>query len=120
MRILVVDDDPLCRAVIAIPLKAIGGIEITEATDGDQAWILLQGNSYDAVILDWQMPIRSGLEIVKALRATGSRVPVLMVTAEAGKEHVIEAIRAGVSDYLIKPFDSESLQIKLGRLLEKR
>jgi len=116
MRILVADDDPLCLAVITVPLRALGGLDITEAADGEKAWGLMKRNIYDVVILDWQMPGKSGPEVVAAARAEGLTVPILMVTAEASRSHVLKAIRAGVSDYLIKPFDFETLLAKLGRL----
>jgi two-component system chemotaxis response regulator CheY len=113
MKVLLADDDPLCRTLVKVSLKGIEGTDVKEAEDGDQALRLLRGSSFDLVILDWQMPGKDGLEIVKSLRAMGSRVPVLMVTAEAAKDRVVEAIRAGVSDYLIKPFETTALWAKL-------
>ncbi len=118
MKILVVDDDRTCRAIVAIRLKGLGGIEVTEAEDGDKAWALLKRNYYDGAVLDWQMPGKSGLEIVRGIRKAGLTMPLLMVSGEAEKERVIEAIRAGITDYLIKPFDSETLLAKLGKFVE--
>ena len=106
MKILVVDDDPTCRTIVAIRLKNMGGIEVTQAEDGDKAWALLKRNHYDGAIVDWQMPGKTGLEIVREIRKAGITIPLLMVTAESEKERVIEAIRAGITDYLIKPFDT--------------
>ena len=118
MKILVVDDDPTCRAVVAIRLKGLGGIEVTQAADGDEAWALLKHNHYDGAIVDWQMPGKSGLEIVRAIRTAGIAIPLLMVTGESERDRVIEAIHAGITDYLIKPFDTQTLLAKLGRLVE--
>ena len=118
MRILVIDDDPTCRAVVAVRLKGLGGIEVTRAADGDEAWALLKRNHYDGAIVDWQMPGKSGLEIVRAIREAGIAMPLLMVTAESERDRVIEAIHAGITDYLIKPFDSETLLAKFGKLMQ--
>jgi two-component system chemotaxis response regulator CheY len=120
MKILVVDDDPTCRSIVAIRLKNLGGIEVTQAEDGDKAWFLLKHNHYDGAIVDWQMPGKTGLEIVREIRKAGIGIPLLMVTAESEKERVIEAIHAGITDYLIKPFDTKTLLAKLGRFVEMR
>jgi two-component system chemotaxis response regulator CheY len=116
-RILVADDDPLIRALISVSLGASCKLEMVEATDGTETLRRLRTAEFDAVILDWQMPGKSGLEIVRTIRSRGSRMPILMITAEARKNHVIEALKAGVSDYLIKPFDAHVLREKLERLL---
>ena len=118
MKILVVDDDPTCRAVVALHLKRMGGIEVSQAEDGDKAWALLKHNHYDAAIVDWQMPGKSGLEIVRGIRKARSAMPLLMMSGESEKERVIQAIQSGVSDYLIKPFDAETLLTKLGKFVE--
>jgi two-component system chemotaxis response regulator CheY len=118
MKILVVDDDPTCRAIVAIRLKGLGGIEVTQAEDGDKAWALLKRNHYDGAIVDWQMPGKTGLEIVREIRKAGNTIPLLMMTAESEKERVLEAIHAGVTDYLIKPFDTQALLAKLGKFVE--
>ena len=118
MKILVVDDDPTCRAIVAIRLKGLGGIEVSDAEDGDKAWALPKRIHYDGAVVDWQMPGKSGLEIVRGIRKAGITIPLLMVTAESEKPRVIEAIRAGITDYLIKPFDTEALLTKLGKFVE--
>jgi two-component system chemotaxis response regulator CheY len=118
MRILVLDDDPTCRKIVAIHLKSMGGIEVHEAEEGDKAWALLKRNHYDGAVVDWQVPGKSGLEIVRGIRKAGIAIPLLMVTSEAERERVIEAIRAGITDYLIKPFDAVTLLAKLGKFVE--
>ena len=85
MKILVVDDDPTCRTIVAMRLKGLGGIEVTEAEDGDKAWALLKRNHYDGAIVDWQMPGKSGLEIVREIRKAGITIPLLMVTGRVGE-----------------------------------
>lgn len=118
MKILVIDDDPACRRLVTIRLKCLEGIDVSEAEDGDKAWALLKRNHYDGAIVDWQMPGMSGLDIVREVRKAGITMPLLMVSAESEKGRVIEAIQAGVSDYLIKPFDPETLLAKLGKFVE--
>ena len=99
-------------------MKALGGVQVSEAEDGDRAWGLLKRNHYDGAVVDWQMPGKSGLEIVREIRKSGIAIPLLMVTGESEKERVIEAIHAGITDYLIKPFDTNTLQAKLGKFVE--
>jgi two-component system chemotaxis response regulator CheY len=118
MKILVVDDDPTCRTIVALRLKGLKGIEVCEAEDGDKAWDLLTRDRFDGAIIDWQMPGKSGIEIVRAIRQTGARIPLLMMSAESEKERLVEAIHAGITDYLIKPFDSAALLTKLGRFVD--
>jgi two-component system, chemotaxis family, chemotaxis protein CheY len=115
MKILLADDDSLMRTLVNVSLGSVKGVEIVEAVDGDQAWDLLSREQFDAVVLDWQMPGRSGLDLVKAVRAQGSRVPIVMITGESKRERVVEAIRAGISEYVIKPFDFKLLLSKLAK-----
>lgn len=115
MKILLADDDNLIRTLVKVSLGTVEGMEIVEACDGDQAWRLLDHQSFDIVLLDWQMPGKTGLELVRAVRDRGSQVPVIMVTAESKRERVIEAIRAGITDYVIKPFNTKLLWSKLSR-----
>ena len=117
MKILVADDDPLSRAMIAVPLGAMPGVEMVEAADGDQAWKLLGQGTFGAAILDWRMPGKDGLKLTKAIRDAGSKIPILMVTVESERENVLKAHAAGVSDYLVKPFDPKVLWKKLSRLI---
>src|SRR5262249_49703808 len=106
MKILVADDDPICRKIMAKRLRAFEDCEVVEAADGNEAWTMLKRNHFDGMIVDWQMPGRDGLEIVREIRKAGVNMPLLMVTGESEKERVVEAIKAGVTDYLIKPFDA--------------
>jgi len=112
-RVLVADDDPLMRTLIVVSLGS--ALEATEAADGDEALTQLEQNRFDLAIIDWDMPGTNGLDVIKTIRANGSQVPIIMVTAKAEREQVVQALRAGVSDYLIKPFDSSVLREKLDK-----
>ena len=119
ITILAVDDFSTMRRIIRNMLKQLGYNNILEAEDGAVALRLLQGGKVDFVISDWNMPNMNGLELLKAIRADPQlkMTPVLMVTAEAVKECIIEAVKAGVSGYVVKPFTAETLQEKLTALL---
>ncbi len=111
MRILIADDDPLIRTLVAVCLQDIG--EIRQAVDGAEAMTVLEQADVDLLLLDWDMPAPDGLAVLKTIRARKFRMPVIMVTAEASRPRVIEAIHAGASDYLIKPFESVDLRRKV-------
>lgn len=113
MKALVVDDSTTIRRIVVKALGEIGVKECVEAGDGDDAVTLSQGTTFDIILMDWNMPKMSGLDAVKAIRATGNKTPIIMVTTEAEKTRVIEAIRAGVNDYLIKPFTPQQLAEKV-------
>lgn len=115
MKVLVVDDSGVMRKIIIRALNACGGNETVEARDGKDGWNAFQADSFDFVLTDWNMPEMTGLEFLKAIRGSGSTVPVIMVTTEGEKGKVIEAIQAGVTDYLCKPFEREDLQSKLDK-----
>lgn len=120
MKILVVDDFATMRRIIKNILRQIGYRNIEEADDGDVGLKLLKAQAFDFVISDWNMPKMSGLELLKAVRSDNqlSDMPFLMVTAEAQKENVIEAVKAKVSNYIIKPFTAETLADKINRILD--
>ena len=112
-RVLVADDDPLMRTFIVVSIGSAA--EVTEAVDGDEALKLLEQHSFDLAIIDWDMPGTNGLDVIRTIRAKGSQVPIVMVTAKAEREQVVQALQAGVSDYLIKPFESSVLRQKLNK-----
>jgi len=112
-RVLVADDSSTMRKIILRSLSAVGVTNVVEAADGDEAVNLFNAGEFDVVLTDWNMPGKSGLEVVQEIRATNKDVPIVMVTTEAEKSRVVEAIQAGVSDYLVKPFTSETLREKL-------
>jgi len=122
MRILVVDDFSTMRRILKNILKQIGYTDIEEAEDGNGALAKLRQDKYDLVVSDWNMPNMSGLDLLKAIRADSALngTPVLMVTAEAKKENVVEAIKAGVNNYVVKPFTAEVLREKIEKVFDNK
>ncbi|TWU40146.1 hypothetical protein Q31b_34910 [Novipirellula aureliae] len=118
MKVLLVDDSGVMRKIIARSLHSLWINEVIEAGDGAEALQLFgDGDGFDLVITDWNMPNMNGLELVHAIRAAGHKLPIIMITTETEKTQVIKAIQAGVNDYLTKPFDQDMLQLKLTRVL---
>ncbi|HBE72309.1 MAG TPA: two-component system response regulator [Planctomycetaceae bacterium] len=115
MKVLVVDDSGVMRKIIARSLGACGVTDVLEAGDGREGMEVFSSEEFDLVITDWNMPEMTGLELLKAIRSSGSTVPVIMVTTEGEKEKVVEAIQAGVTDYLCKPFEQDELRDKLDK-----
>lgn len=115
MKVLVADDDQSLRRLIVHGLKKLDVVNVVEAGDGDEALARFQQGGFDLVVVDWEMPGRTGPDVAQAIRQSGSQVPILMVTVRAAREHVIQAIEAGATDYLAKPFDQEALGAKLRR-----
>jgi len=120
IKILVVDDMATMRRIIKSLLEQLGFKNIDEAEDGQVALKKLKENSYDFVITDWNMPNMTGLELVQNIRSDDEikHLPVLMVTAEAKKENVIAAIKAGVNNYVVKPFTAETLKEKIEKIFD--
>lgn len=119
LKFLVVDDFSTMRRIIKNLLHDLGYPNVTEADDGKTALPMLQAGSFDFLISDWNMPGMSGLDLIKAVRADAklAKMPVLMLTAEAKREQIIEAAQAGVNGYVIKPFTAETLKEKLDKIL---
>jgi two-component system chemotaxis response regulator CheY len=122
MKFLVVDDYSTMRRIIKNLLHDLGYANVTEADDGNTALPLLQNGSFDFLITDWNMPGMAGLDLLKAVRATEKlkKLPVLMLTAEAKREQIVEAAQAGVNGYVIKPFTAQTLKEKIDKILESR
>ncbi|TWT79103.1 hypothetical protein CA13_05000 [Planctomycetes bacterium CA13] len=118
MKVLLVDDSGVMRKIIARSLSSLWIDEVVEAGDGVEALKAFgDGNGFDLVLTDWNMPNMNGLELVQAIRSAGHKVPIMMITTETEKTQVVKAIQAGVNDYLVKPFDQDMLQMKLTRVL---
>lgn len=117
--VLIVDDSPTMRFFTKGALRDLGIREIVEADDGREAISYLSSMKVDAVIADWNMPGMSGLELLKWVRANGefNHMPFLMVTAKSQPECVMEAMKARVSDYILKPFAPALLTEKLRKIL---
>jgi two-component system chemotaxis response regulator CheY len=118
---LVVDDFPTMRRIVRSLLKELGFSNVEEAEDGQDALNKLKGGGFDFVVADWNMPNLDGMEMLKQIRADAnlSKLPVLMVTAEAKKENIIAAAQAGASGYVVKPFTAATLDEKLNKIFEK-
>lgn len=112
-RVLIADDSSTMRKIILRSLQAAGIPSAVEASDGDEAVALFKPGTFDLVLTDWNMPGKTGLEVTQQIRAQDPKVPIIMITTEAEKSRVIEAIQAGVTDYLVKPFTPDTLQEKL-------
>ena len=119
LKFLVVDDFSTMRRIVKNLLHDLGYMNVTEADDGKTALPVLQQGGIDFLITDWNMPGMAGLDLLKAVRADAklAKMPVLMLTAEAKREQIIEAAKAGVSGYVIKPFTAETLKEKLDKIL---
>jgi two-component system chemotaxis response regulator CheY len=121
MKILIVDDFATMRRIMKNILKQIGFSNIIEADDGTTALEELKKTSVDLIISDWNMPKMTGLDLLKQVRGMDEfkDVPFLMVTAEAQKQNVIDAVQAGVTNYVVKPFTAEAISEKLEKIFGK-
>jgi two-component system chemotaxis response regulator CheY len=120
MKILVVDDSSTMRRIIVNTLARLGYKDVVQGADGLEAWEAMQANpDVNVVITDWNMPNMNGLELVKKIRAEEKYidVPIIMVTTEGGKAEVITALKAGVNNYIVKPFTPQVLKEKLQAVL---
>jgi two-component system, chemotaxis family, chemotaxis protein CheY len=119
MNILIVDDYKTMLRIISNLLKQLGFKNIEEATDGSEALRKLREGNFNLVISDWNMAPMTGLQLLKEVRADAKLkpLPFIMVTAESKTENVVEAKTAGVSNYIVKPFNAETLKQKLTAVL---
>jgi len=120
LKFLVVDDFSTMRRIVRNLLKELGFTNVDEAEDGVAALAKLKGGSFDFVISDWNMPNMTGIELLRAVRSDPALagLPVLMITAEAKKENIIEAAQAKANGYIVKPFTAAVLDEKLGKILK--
>lgn len=118
LKVLVVDDMSTMRRIVKNVLKQIGFTDLVEAANGQDALSKLKAGGVGLVVSDWNMPIMQGIDLLRAVRADAElkHLPFLMVTAEAQKENIIEAVQAGASNYVVKPFTAEALQAKLEKI----
>ncbi|HOC59453.1 MAG: response regulator [Syntrophaceae bacterium] len=120
IKVLIVDDFATMRKVVRNLLKQSGYEDIVEAEDGVMALKVLKSQKIDVVVSDWNMPNMTGLELLKAVRADAdlAKTPFLMVTAEALQDNVVAAVKAGVNNYIVKPFTAEVLNEKIKKIME--
>lgn len=121
MKILIVDDFSTMRRIIKNLLRELGFNNTMEADDGSTALPMLKGGSFDFLVTDWNMPNMEGIELLRAVRADPAlkSLPVLMVTAEAKRDQIVEAAQAGVNGYIVKPFTAETLKEKIDKIFER-
>ena len=119
LKILAVDDSPTMRRIIINTLKRAGFGDVIEATDGRDALAKMKVDKVDFVITDWNMPEMDGLTFVSNLRASEEykSLPVLMVTTRSVKDDILEAMKAGVNNYIVKPFTPDTLKAKIEQTL---
>ncbi|MBY0575244.1 MAG: chemotaxis response regulator CheY [Gallionellaceae bacterium] len=119
-KFLVVDDFSTMRRIVRNLLKELGFTNVQEAEDGVEALKKLHADPFDFVVSDWNMPNMTGIELLRAIRKDDKlkHLPVLMVTAEAKKENIIEAAQAGASGYVVKPFTAATLDEKLKKIFQ--
>lgn len=115
MRFLVVDDSSTMRRIIINTLQKLGHQDVVEAANGREGLERLASGPVDIVITDWNMPEMSGIEFIRSMRSNpqyGS-LPVLMVTTNAAKDDIVEALKSGVNDYVVKPFTPDTIKEKI-------
>ncbi|MBU6505505.1 MAG: chemotaxis response regulator CheY [Betaproteobacteria bacterium] len=120
MKFLVVDDFSTMRRIVRNLLKELGFTNVQEAEDGVDALQKLTGGNFEFVVSDWNMPNMTGIDLLRKIRSDPElkHLPVLMVTAEAKKENIIEAAQAGASGYIVKPFTAATLDEKLKKIFQ--
>ena len=118
IKVLVVDDFATMRRIIKGVLKQLGFANIVEAEDGNMALEELKKDKFGLIVSDWNMPNMTGLDLLKAVKGDENlkKIPFIMVTAEGQKENVIEAVKAGVNNYVVKPFTPETFGVKLAKV----
>ncbi len=118
MDVLVVDDAATMRRIVKGLLHELGFKNMREAENGSAALDELKRKKADLVVADWNMPVMTGIDMLRAIRSDDGlkAIPVLMVTAEAKKENIVEALQAGVSNYIVKPFNAKTLEEKLNKI----
>jgi len=121
LKVLIVDDMMSMRNIVKRALLEIGYQNVHEALNGEEALGKLKSGGFGLVLLDWNMPVMTGIELLRTIRADSAlqTLPVLMITAEAKMENIMEAVQVGVSDYLVKPFSGQALQEKLEKIFQK-
>jgi two-component system chemotaxis response regulator CheY len=120
MKILVVDDMVTMRRIVKNILKQLGFSNVEEAENGQEGLQKLRADTFGLVVSDWNMPVMTGIDMLRAIRADEKlkAIPVLMVTAEAQQSNLVEAVQAGASNYIVKPFTAETMQEKIAKIFK--
>lgn len=117
MDVLVVDDHNVIRSIVKKAFALLDIKRVDEACDGVEAIEMIQCKRYDLIVVDWNMPEMEGVDVVRQARKLGITCPIIMQTTENSKTKVMEALRAGVNDYLLKPFSKEDVKDKIEKHL---
>jgi len=117
INVLIVDDSKTMLRIIKNTLSRIGVKNIDSAENGEEAFNLFKDKDYDIVLTDWNMPVMNGYQLVLAIRKINQDVPIVMITTEGGKAEVIKALKAGVNNYIVKPFTPQILKEKLQAII---
>ncbi len=120
MKFLVVDDSPTMRRIMINSLKGIGFEDVIEAGDGEEAFGMLGKNPVDFIITDWNMPNMTGIDLTKKIRTTEEmkNIPIIMVTTRGQKEDILQALKANVNNFIVKPFTPQILREKIAAVLK--
>ena len=119
MRVLLVDDSRTIRNIQKNVLAEIGYADVVEAADGLEALSRVAAEKPDLILVDWNMPVMDGITFVRKVRETDKATPMIMITTETEKSRVVEAIRAGVNNYVVKPFTGETLLEKINQTMSR-
>lgn len=119
MQVLIIDDSATMRKIVKGFLSKMGDFAITESENCDDGLVELTTNNYDLVLVDWNMPGMTGIDFIKTVRSnsTLAKTPIVMITSNAEKEHVLSAVMAGVNDYIMKPFAADVFTEKISNAL---
>lgn len=118
MKALVVDDSAVMRKVLIGALTRADITDVEQAADGQEAVDAVKRGEFDLVLMDWNMPNMLGIDALREIRALGKTMPIIMVTTEAEKSRVVEAIKAGASNYIVKPFEPSTIVAKIQDVLK--
>jgi two-component system chemotaxis response regulator CheY len=120
MQVLVIDDSATMRKIIKDSLSKIGNFEIVESENCDDGLQQLANTSVNLILVDWNMPGMSGIDFTKAVRSSPAlaKIPIIMITSNAEKQHVLSAVTAGVNDYIMKPFTADVFAQKISNVVE--
>lgn len=117
MKALVVDDSAVMRKILIGALGRAGITDVDQASDGQEAVAAVGATEFGLILMDWNMPNMLGIDAVRAIRAAGKTVPIIMVTTEAEKSRVLEALKAGANNYIIKPFEPDAIVDKIRQVM---
>jgi len=119
LKILVVDDSPTMRRILINTIQKAGYSTVKDAEDGKDALAKLMAGEYDLLMTDWNMPNMNGLELIETVRADDKMrdLPILMVTTRNMKDDIVNAVKAGANGYIVKPFDTKTLNKKINEIL---